>query len=99
MKVVLSEQAERDLEEIGDFIAVDDPGRARSFVREIRASCAGLASMPRRFPVVGQRNGLAVRRRTHGAYLIFYREASSRVEVIRILHGTRDHIRLLFPED
>ena len=98
MKVVLSEQAERDLEEIGDFIAADAPERARSYVREIRASCVGLASMPQRFPVVGQHNGVSVRRRTHGAHLIFYRETSSRVEIIRILNGTRDYVRLLFSE-
>lgn len=36
MRVVLSNQAEVDLEEIGDYIAADNPVRAVSFVREMR---------------------------------------------------------------
>jgi toxin ParE1/3/4 len=36
VRVVLSNQAETDLEEIGDYIAADSPARAVSFVRELR---------------------------------------------------------------
>lgn len=36
-QVLLTPRAEQDLEEIGDYIAIDNPGRARTFVQEIRA--------------------------------------------------------------
>jgi len=38
VRVVLSNQAEIDLEEIGDYIAADNPVRAVSFVREMRGA-------------------------------------------------------------
>nr|WP_244498853.1 type II toxin-antitoxin system RelE/ParE family toxin [Methylobacterium sp. GXS13] len=35
----MSRQARADLREIGDFIAADNPTRARSFVSELRTRC------------------------------------------------------------
>jgi len=39
MRVILTVQAELDLEEIGDYIAADNPERALSLVGELRAHC------------------------------------------------------------
>ena len=39
MRAYLTPQAEIDLEEIGDYIALDNPKRAVSFIREIRQHC------------------------------------------------------------
>jgi plasmid stabilization system protein ParE len=48
--VVITEEAEADLERIGDAIAMDKPLRALSFVRELRERCevsdAILISLP-----------------------------------------------------
>ena len=38
--------AELDLEEIADFIALDNPRRALSFVRELRERCQKIAWFP-----------------------------------------------------
>ncbi len=46
MRVVLSKQAETDLEEIGDYIASDNPSRAASFVRELREHFRRIAKAP-----------------------------------------------------
>jgi plasmid stabilization system protein ParE len=46
MQVVFSRQAEIDLEEIGDFIAADNPHRAVTFVREIRNQCLRISQSP-----------------------------------------------------
>lgn len=99
MKVVITTDALNDLEEIGDYIARDNPARARSFVAELVAKAQGLADMPEAFPLVPRYAGFGVRRRVHGAYLIFYRIEESLVMVIHILHGARDYEALLFPED
>ena len=99
MIVRLTDQAEADLETIGDRIAEDDPPRAASFVRELREDCVGLYPMPGRFPLVPRYQGHGVRRRVHGNYLIFYRVMSPEVIVIRILHGAMDYEDLLFPAE
>jgi plasmid stabilization system protein ParE len=39
-----------------------------------------------------------MRRRAYGTYLIFYRIAEDRIEVLHILHGARDFEPILFPE-
>jgi toxin ParE1/3/4 len=43
MRAHLTPQAEIDLEEIGDYIALDNPKRAVSFIREIRQHCERIA--------------------------------------------------------
>ncbi|MGE3248096.1 MAG: type II toxin-antitoxin system RelE/ParE family toxin [Beijerinckiaceae bacterium] len=98
MIVILSGAAEADLESIGDTIARDNPLRAVTFVRELRASCEGLGDFPKAYPLVPRFERHGVRRRVHGDYLIFYRVGDEAVEVIHILHGARDYEGLLFPE-
>ena len=99
MKVVITTDALNDLEQIGDYIARDNPTRARSFVAELLAQARGIADFPERFPLVARYGDHGIRRRMHGAYLIFYRVEETRVTVIHILHGARDYEALLFPDD
>jgi plasmid stabilization system protein ParE len=46
MIVVLTAEAEADLEQIADDIAADNPMRALSFVGELRELCERLAEIP-----------------------------------------------------
>ncbi len=96
MIVYLTAEAESDLETIGDYIARDNPGRAISFVRELRAKCLNLAALPRAFPLVERYEKHGVRRRVHENYVIFYRLDVEKVIVIHVLHGARDYERILF---
>jgi plasmid stabilization system protein ParE len=96
MKVVLTFAAEVDLDSIGDAIAKDKPRRAVSFISEIRDSCKGLGEMPEAFPLVPRHEDTGVRRRVHGADLIFYRNAPDAVEVLRVLHGSMNYEEFLF---
>jgi toxin ParE1/3/4 len=63
--VVYTDEAEADLERIGDFIALDNPSRAITFVREIADRCEKLASMPQAFPLVPRYAHTGVRRRPY----------------------------------
>lgn len=99
MKVVLTEEARSDLEQIGDYIARDNPARAASFVQELIEKARQLSELPSGFPLVPRFERLGIRRRTHGSYAIFYRVEVDRVSVIHILHGARDYEAVLFPED
>lgn len=98
MKVVLTAKALADLEAIADYIAKDNPPRARSFVAELLDKARGLADYPESFPLVPRYEHLGVRRRVHGNYLIFYRIEPERISVIHILHGARDYEAILFPD-
>ena len=96
MIVVLSQEAEADLEQIGDYIALDRPSRAVTFVQELRSSCEKLAHMPMAFPLVPRYEHAGIRRLVHGNYLILYRIVSETIDIIHILHGARDYEQQLF---
>jgi toxin ParE1/3/4 len=98
MIVHLSAEAERDLEEIGDHIARDNPARALGFLEQLRSACLGLADFSERFPLVPSYENHGVRHRVVGKYLIFYRVEVEKVVVIHILHGAMDYAAILSPE-
>jgi toxin ParE1/3/4 len=98
MIVVIADEAEADLEQIGDRIAEDNPLRALMVIQELRDACEGLGDMSRRFSLAPRYEHAGVRRRVHGNYLIFYRIGAATVEVIHVLHGAMDYEPLLFPE-
>jgi plasmid stabilization system protein ParE len=52
MRVELSPEAEADIEEIGRFIGLENPGRAASFTRELIAACYALGRFPLAAPRV-----------------------------------------------
>ena len=81
------------------WIARDSPRRAISYVRELRDSCHSLSVRPERFQLVDRLRSHNLRRRIHGAHIVFYRIEEARVTILRILHGARDYEPLLFPKD
>ena len=96
MRVLYTVQSRDDLSDLGDWIAKDSPRRAQSFVQELRAKCRGLGAYPARYPVVGEQQGLKVRRRVHGDYVILFSvtERPEAVVILRVVHGARDYNRL-----
>ena len=99
MIVIISDEAEADLEYIGDYIARNNALRAETFVVELVEACVGLAEFPKRFALVPRYEDRGVRRRPHGRYLIFYKLEADRLDVLRILNAAQDYERILFPED
>ena len=86
MIVIITAEAEADLEQIATYVAEQSP---RS---------ASLLDAPRGYPLVPRYEHLDIRRRPFGQFLIFYRVGQGAIEVIHILHGARDYESLLFPE-
>ncbi|MBI3421294.1 MAG: type II toxin-antitoxin system RelE/ParE family toxin [Candidatus Sungbacteria bacterium] len=92
-----SPQAEKDLNEIADYILADNLEAAVRFVDAVETTCTQLTKMPdmgRVFPCDNE--NLAELRmiraaKSYSLYLIFYRKAGKRIEIIRILHGARDY--------
>src|SRR5205814_6211463 len=98
-RVLFREQAWSDLEELGAFIAKDNPAAANEVVRQLRRSLELLARMPQLGRVVKRiktteelRIWLSPAFRN---YLIFYRELPDGVEIVRVLHSARDIQRIL----
>lgn len=98
MKVLITAEAEPDLEAIGDYIARDNPARALSFVRELYQLCLDIADMPQAWLVVPRSEDHGIRRRVHGRYLIFFRIGADRITILHILNGAIDVEANLFPD-
>lgn len=91
MRCRFSPLAELDLEEIGDYIARDNPHRAVSFIGEIRDRCLLILYTPHDAPL-RESLGAGIRIVPFGRYVIYYtvHEAADEVRVERILHSSRD---------
>ncbi|MFK0378866.1 type II toxin-antitoxin system RelE/ParE family toxin [Pandoraea sp. NPDC090278] len=99
MIVHLLPEAIVDLETVGDYIALDNPRRAVTFIQELRDKCLSLTDMPYAFPVVPRYERLGIRHRVYGNYQIFYRvvESDERIDIVHILHSARNYAAILFP--
>jgi len=89
MRVHITDHAEADLEEIADYIALDNPPRAMSFALELRAKAIAIGDAPRAAtarPDLGKGVRVAIRR----PYLILFRINQNQVEILRFIHGVRD---------
>lgn len=89
MRCELSPQAVADLQEIGDYIARDNPQRAASFVAELLAHSQRLADHPEAYPARPDL-GEGLRSCVHQRYVIFFSVIPKLVRIERILHGSRD---------
>lgn len=88
-RLVVRPRALTDLAEIWAYIAGDSPERADAFADLLAGKFEALA----RHPGIGRpRSELAadIRSFTVGRYVIFYLVASRGVEIVRVLHGSRD---------
>lgn len=89
MRLVFRPEAEADLADIYDHIAAGSPARAGRFVALLRKRCEPL----RQHPQIGRARddlrpglrGLPVER-----YLVIYRILEGAVEIINVVHGSRD---------
>ncbi len=85
----ISSQAQIDLDEIWLFIAEDNPDAADRFHDMLLSKFLSLAEQP---SIGRSRDNLQpnVRGFSVGNYVIFYRDTSEHIEIVRILHGARD---------
>ena len=93
-RVLRTSQAELDRVEIALCIARDNPAAADCLLETIDEKCRLLAQMPE---MGRKRPDLApdLRSLPVGHYVIFYRPAPDGIQVIRVLHGSRDIPALL----
>jgi toxin ParE1/3/4 len=87
-----------DLSEIWDYIADDNEMRADAFVDFIDQKIQALVNQPN---MGRSRDELAEGLRSFpvGRYIIFYRVVPAGIEIVRILHGSRDLNAIFNPND
>ncbi len=94
MHLRLSPHVPGDLEEIADYIAQDSPRQAVRLLRELHALMKKIAKQPALYrlrPELGKDARLAV----IGQYVILFRVRSNAVRIERVVHGSRDLLRIL----
>ncbi len=93
-RVVVSPQAEQDLIDIWLYIAEDQPINADRFLDRLETQVSKLAE----FVDMGvARDELAEALKSFpvGRYILFYRVTQEGVELVRVLHSSRD-VKLIF---
>jgi toxin ParE1/3/4 len=86
--IIKSPQYERDITEIWDYIARQNPDAADGVVIAIENTITLLAD----FPGIGTpcpHLAPGLRRTLWREYLIYYRPREDKVEIVRLLHGRR----------
>ena len=89
MLLSITPLAAQDLEEIGDFIAQDNPLRSVEFLTELQSHCETICRNPKGYRL-RQEFSKTMRSCSHGNYVIFYESDVKEVTIVRILHGGRD---------
>lgn len=87
--VLLSARALTDLDDIWDWIAAESLAAADRTIDELGEAIARLGRQPglgRARPELMP----GIRSHPHGRYVIFYRAHDVAIEVVRVLHGSRD---------
>ena len=90
-EIVWTEPAGLQLEDIRDYISVDNPAAAIRIVNKIIARVEQLKSTPRLGRVYRKGGEHSVRQIVSGKYRIFFRiiEKAKRVEILLVWHGAR----------
>jgi len=93
-RLLIRPEAKIDLDDIWFYIAQDSPNNADRFLNQIQETSLSLAN----FPHMGtMRNELKANLRSHpiGNYLIFYFPLENGIDIVRVLHRSRN-IGILF---
>jgi plasmid stabilization system protein ParE len=89
MRIVFTDEALRDLDEILDFIAAHYPTIASSFRRRLETVLQRIGRWPKSAEEVEQRPGVHVAPLIRYPYKIFYQTTTDAVEILHIHHAAR----------
>jgi len=97
---VLTNLAKADLEQVADYIAVQSCSRliATRFLDAVNDRAATYAAHPK----LGERcpgYGTDLRQFSLRQYVFFYRPIADGIEIVRILHGSRDLPSIMHQDD
>jgi toxin ParE1/3/4 len=91
VRIEVSSLVEGDLDAIADYIAQDNPRRALSFLRQIRAQILALGHRPLRFRTEFEEDARVA---LVGSYAILFRIRDDAVRVERVVYCAHDLLAL-----
>jgi toxin ParE1/3/4 len=90
MKIFWTEPCLEDLRAIGDYIARDSEFYAADLIEQIIMAVEALPRFPKMGRLVPEAQDPDVRELLHQTYRIIYRLAGESIEVLAVVHGSRD---------
>ena len=86
--IILSPDADRDLDQISLFIAHDSIDAAMKWLKDLDDFISRIAASP---GIGTSREGFrkGMRSTPFGNYLVFFRKVDAGIEVLRVIHGAR----------
>ena len=90
-RVEITETAQSDVQEIFQYIAVDNQKAAINLIEEIERQIDSLEKFPARCPIIHESFELGVEYRhiIYGHYRTIFRVEASKVIILRVIHGAR----------
>lgn len=88
-RVVWTETALQDLDEVADYISLDKPDAARRFVHRVFERIEQLADHPKSGSVPPELEGTPYRQLVIPPVRIFYREQNQVVYIVYVMRGER----------
>jgi len=88
-RVILTQHAQKDLEQIYFYIAADSIKNAANFVFELEEKIYSLDTFPERQPLIAENEFFATEYRhlIYKKYRIIYRISENAVFILRVVHG------------
>ncbi|HSB09130.1 MAG TPA: type II toxin-antitoxin system RelE/ParE family toxin [Blastocatellia bacterium] len=90
MKLFWTEPAIQDLSDLRDYIAADSDLHAAAFITSIVTRAERLTIFPMIGRVVPEAQAESIRELLFRSYRIIYRVVGERVDVLAVIHGSRD---------
>jgi toxin ParE1/3/4 len=89
MRVIFTQAALKDLDNILNYLQANFPTLIDPFERRIQSIVARLSKWPESAPLTAERPGLRAASLVRYPYQIFYRVTDEAIEIIRIRHTSR----------
>ncbi len=90
VKVIWSDHALDDIEQISEYISKDSPERASLFVSRLIDAAEQMASFPNSGRIIPEIEKNAYRETVYGAYRIMYKVENHGIILLAVVHGARD---------
>ena len=90
MKLIWTDPCIEDLRAVRDYIGRDSDYYAADLVEQVVLSVERLLRFPKLGRVVPEAQDENIRELVHQNYRIIYRIAGERIEILTIVHGSRD---------
>ncbi|MBL8830615.1 MAG: type II toxin-antitoxin system RelE/ParE family toxin [Planctomycetaceae bacterium] len=94
-RYVRTTNARTDLRQIAIYIARDNPSAAMTWLAGVEQLFGLLASQPHIGELIRSDRLGTIRRISHGAYVVYFRPVEQGVQILRVIHGARQHEDLI----